>query len=262
MLSECLYSPTMSLNARACVRGLPAFSSPPRCLYLPYSCLPGTLKLCFWKPICLLAWQSSFCKYKSFNQPGPGKVVYAQEGSSKFRIRGSWLGNGSTVREFRRGLSPGLRDDGRPRCAAHENHYLAVELWRVKASKQDTSDPWPRETTHSRHMGSHQDYSQQVRKELFQIPPFPKSKAQPSTATVTCCPVTCWWLCPLQSFLAISSNLPVLNPRFPSNVVVIDQVQSRKRMWIWSKKKAARVEGEGKKKRNEMTLKLNCELAF
>lgn len=109
MLSECLYSPTMSLNTRACVRGLPAFSSPPRCLYLPYSCLPGTLKLCFWKPICLLAWQSSFCKYKSFNQPGPGKVVYAQEGSSKFRIRGSWLGNGSTVRRIQKRPQPWLK---------------------------------------------------------------------------------------------------------------------------------------------------------
>lgn len=107
MLSECLYSPTMSLNTRACVRGLPAFSSPPRCLYLPYSCLPGTLKLCFWKPICLLAWQSSFCKYKSFNQPGPGKVVYAQEGSSKFR--GSWLGNGSTVRRVQKRPQPWLK---------------------------------------------------------------------------------------------------------------------------------------------------------
>lgn len=67
--------------------------------------------------------------------------------------------------------------------------------------------PWPRETTHSRHVGSQQGNSQQIYKELFQIPPFPKSKAQLSTAIVTCWPVTYSWLWPLVSFLALSSNL-------------------------------------------------------
>lgn len=67
--------------------------------------------------------------------------------------------------------------------------------------------PWPRETAHSRHVGSHQGNSQQISKELFQIPPFPESKAQLSTATVTCCLVTYSRLWPLVSFLPLSSNL-------------------------------------------------------
>lgn len=52
----------------------------------------------------------------------------------------------------------------------------------------------------------------------------------------------------------------VLNPRFPSNFVIVDQAQPRKRLWVWSKEKATEIEGEGKKKKRRQDVEI--ELGF